>query len=165
MTPKLCSMVILLTALFTVGCRNSVNPRVATHPNTDARLTGALPSQPLQDRILTSWIDHAHGTMSTLFGNDVAVNYARNHADSHYPATARLSLITWKQQEDARWFGGKIPSTPQAVEYVTVGNSASARVSYERYEGSPLKLVERQENAPPAGRAEYLLSQRAAVMP
>ncbi len=99
--------------------------------------------------------------MSTLFGNDVAVQYARTNGAMKYPAGAVLSVVTWGQQEDPRWFGGNIPKAPRSVEFVTVGST----YSYQRYEGSPLKKVASEDGAAPNDRAAYLLAQRAAVMP
>jgi hypothetical protein len=74
-----------------------------------------------------------------------------------------LSVVTWAQQEDPRWFGGNIPKTTKAVEFVTVNGPGA--ISYSRYEGSPLKKVASVEGTDPNDRATYLLSQRAAVMP
>jgi hypothetical protein len=105
--------------------------------------------------------------MCTLFGNDLAVQYARSHSQRDYPAGSVLSLVTWKQQEDGRWFGGRIPAAPKSVEFVTVRAGAENRLSYsyQEFNGAPLKKVTDQEGPAPNERAEYLLSQRAAVMP
>jgi hypothetical protein len=146
-----------------VGCSDQVNPRVATRLNLDASLTGDLPSNPFQGKVITSWIDKQDSTMSTMFGNDVAVQYARTNAAMQYPAGAVLSVVTWGQQEDPRWFGGNIPERPKAVEFITVSSPGS--YSYQRYEGSPLKKVASVEGNDPKDRAAYLTAQRAAVMP
>jgi hypothetical protein len=146
-----------------VGCSEPTNPRVATKLNTDAMLVGELPSNPLRERVITSWVDQRDATMSTLYGNDVAVQYARTSAEGKYPVGAVLSVVTWGQQEDSRWFGGRIPQKTKAVEFVTV--TSPGAYSYQRYEGSPLKKVAGVDGADPAGRAAYLLAQRAAVMP
>jgi hypothetical protein len=130
-----------------IGCSDQVNPRVATRLNLDASLTGDLPSNPFQGRVITSWIDKQDSTTSTMFGNDVAVQYARTSSAMQYPAGAVLSVVTWGQQEDPRWFGGKIPEKPKVVEFVTVSSPGS--YSYERYEGSPLKKVASVEGSDP----------------
>jgi hypothetical protein len=153
----------VVSMLGLVGCSDQVNPRVATRLNLDASLTGDLPSNPFQGKVITSWIDKQDSTMSTMFGNDVAVQYARTNAAMQYPAGAVLSVVTWGQQEDPRWFGGKIPERPKAVEFITVSSPGS--YSYQRYEGSPLKKVASVEGNDPKDRAAYLTAQRAAVMP
>ena len=158
---KICLFGVMAMGL--AGCSDQVNPRVATRLNEDAALVGDLPSNPVQGRVITSWINKQDSTMSTLFGNDIAVQYARAHSDMKYPVGAVLSVVTWNQQEDARWFGGKIPQKPKAVEFVTV--TGLGATSYQRYEGSPLKKVASVEGADPTDRAAYLLTQRAAVMP
>jgi hypothetical protein len=142
------------------GCSDQVNPRVATRLNLDASLTGDLPSNPFQGRVITSWIDKRDSTMSTMFGNDVAVQYARTSAGPTYPTGAVLSVVTWTQQEDPRWFGGKIPEKVRLVELVTVTEQG---LQFDRYEGSPLKKMAATDTD--KDRANYLLAQRAAVMP
>jgi hypothetical protein len=152
------------------GCSDETNARVVTKINQDAGLTGNLPYNPLAWRVITSWIDKNNSTMSTLFGNDLAVQYARTHAGQDFPAGAVVSLVTWKEQEDPRWFGGKIPAAPQSVEFVIVAAGADRQPSFtwQKYEGAPLKKIspaEEQKGPAPVMRAAFLLSQRAAVMP
>jgi hypothetical protein len=78
-----------------------------------------------------------------------------------------LSLVTWTQRDDDRWFGAKIPDQVKSVEFVFVGVAADGRplYSYQEYEGKPLKRVTAQEGRTLNDRGAYLLSQRAAVMP
>jgi hypothetical protein len=156
--------IYLLSAVLAAGlvaCSDKTNPRVVTRLNDEAALVGELPSNPLKGKVITSWVNKHDATMSTMFGNDVAVQYARTNAEKQYPAGAVLSVVTWSQQEDPRWFGGSIPQKTTAVEFVTV--TGPEAYSYQRYEGSPLKKVE--DGAAPNDRAAYVLSQRAAVMP
>jgi hypothetical protein len=158
----ICLLGVVL-AVSLAGCSDQVNPRVTTRLNQDAALVGDLPSNPLQGKVITSWVSKQDATMSTMFGNDVAWQYARTNAEMMYPAGSVLSVVTWSQQEDARWFGGNIPKNAKAVEFVTV--TAPGTYSYQRYEGSPLKKVASVEGVDPKDRAAYLVSQRAAVMP
>jgi hypothetical protein len=154
------NVISVLLPLVLTGCSQQVNQRVATRLNDDAAIVG-LAANPMQGKVITSWIDKQSGTMSTLFGNDVAAGYARTSAEFRYPTGSVLSAVTWSQAEDPRWFGGSIPAKPQSVEIVTVGGT----YSYRRFEGSPLKQVAQEDGAAPGERAAYLLSQRAAVMP
>ena len=158
--------VFSLSVLSILGCSNPYPPVVATL-NKSAALHGNLPSNPLQERVITSWIDQQNRTMSTLFGNDIAVQYARTSHQQDYPSGSTLSLVTWTQQEDPRWFGARIPAKVKSVEYVMVKTGPNHRASYtyESYEGSPLKKTLAQQGSTPTPQAAYLLSQRAAVMP
>jgi hypothetical protein len=155
-----------LGILSVIGCSNPYPPVTATL-NQGAVLPNNLPSNPMQDRVITSWIDRQDSTMSTLYGNDIAVQYSRTSQQQDYPSGSTLSLVTWTQQEDPRWFGARIPAKVKSVEYVMVKTGADQRTAYtyESYAGTPLKKTSDQQGPTPTQRAAYLLSQRAAVMP
>ena len=132
--------------------------------NRTATLSPDLPYQPLAWWVIASSVDKAAATMSTLYGNDIAVEHARMSPQGAYPAGAILSLVTWRQQDDAHWFGARIPGPAQSVEYVTALTPAGGQPSYayDRYEGMPLKKVAAQEMQT---RVQAIVSQRASVMP
>ncbi len=140
---------------------------VTSSINERAALAGSLPWNPLHWSVITSSIDKPASTMSTLYGNDVAVRYARSSSQEEYPPGAMLSLVTWAQQEDGHWFGAKIPGQARSVEFlsVTAGPGNQAAYSYEDYEGSPLRKASSSSGRSPGSRAAYMLSPRAAVMP
>jgi hypothetical protein len=145
-----------------VGCSEKANPRVEAL-NQDAALVGDLPLNPLKDKVITSWIDKKTATMSTLFGNDIAVKSARTSPETRYPTGAVLSVVTSAQQEGLR---GNNPKPTKAVEFVTV--TGPDAFTYSRYEGSPLKKVEFtnfDSLDASVQRGAYLLRQRAAGMP
>jgi len=144
------------------GCSDRTNPRVVTRVNTDAEPGGEMHFSPLAGKVITSWVNKQDSTMSTMFGNEVAWQYARTNSDMQYPARAVLSVVTWSQQEDPRWFGGNIPQKVKSVEVISVV-TRPGRYLYQRYEGFPLKRV--AQFADPNERADYLLRQRVAVMP
>jgi hypothetical protein len=155
-----------------VGCHRPVRAddfvyTLPIGPNAVAALTGDLPANPLLWKVITSAVNKQDSSMSTLFGNDIAVEYARNNGQQNYPAGSVLSLVTWAQREDPHWFGASIPAAPKSVEFVTVSVGANHRpsFSYQNFEGTPLKKVSAQEGPMPSQRAAYLLAQRAAVMP
>jgi hypothetical protein len=155
----------LLLALSVSGCVSD-RPKTIAIVNESASLTGEIPSNPLRWKVITSEMSAADLTQATLFGNDVAVRYARTSTQHDYPNGAILALVTWMQQEDPRWFGAKIPSQARSVEFVYVGEPKDGKptYSYEKYEGTPLK----KRGVPETilnDRAQYLMQQRAAVMP
>jgi hypothetical protein len=154
--------VVVLTAL--TGCNSSPSAAPASI-NEQAALTGSLPYNPLAWRAVTAWTNPRNGTTSTLYGNDLAVDYARTHTGRAYPAGAVLALVTWKEREDPHWFGARIPSAPQSVEFVTVPSGAGKEPVYRRFEGSPMAEVRSADTDTVAQRVDYLLGQRAAVMP
>ena len=165
------ALVIVISAAATPlavlwGCGGAPSNVKATI-NQSASLQGDLPENPLAWRVISSSADTKNATMSTLFGNDVAVQYARSNAQHNYPSGAAVSLVTWTQREDDRWFGAKIPQQVKSVEFVFVrtGGDGKSLYSYQTYAGAPLKKVSEQEASTPAGRTADLLAQRAAVMP
>lgn len=156
---------VTATVLALASC-SAPNSRVVTTLNTKAALTGSIPRDPLQWRVITSGVDPRNSTMFTLFGNDAAVQYSRTGTARHYPDGSVLALVTWQQQEDSRWFGGKIPAQVKSVEFVDVRASEDGHLFsvYRAYEGSPLK-ESTSLKSPADGRAAYLFSLRVAVMP
>jgi hypothetical protein len=101
-----------------VGCHEPVrkNDYVFTRPATPVP----------EGRVITSWIDPKSSTMSTLYGNDQAVDYARTNADQKYPDGALLTLVTWKQMADDHWFGARIATLPGVVQTLTNGGQRAA---------------------------------------
>jgi hypothetical protein len=156
----------IVVLLSLAGCSGD-EPRITASLNQGASLVGDLPANPLQWDVITSAINKADSTMSTLYGNDVAVRYARTNSQHAYPSGSTLALVTWSERDDSRWFGGRIPDQVRSVEFVFVGTAAAGQqqYSYLQYEGTPLQKVSIQEGATRNDRAAYLLSQRAAVMP
>ena len=134
--------------------------------NAAAALTGSLPADPLSWRVITSSSDPAAHTMSTLFGNDAAISYARSNSSHDYPAGAQIALVTWTQREDPRWYGANIPSTVQSVEFVTVSGATNGTPSYayEKYQGQPLQKVA-ADSPSDLQRIAFLIAQRSSVFP
>jgi len=108
-----------LAMLAAIACCGCGHPRPATSINERAALTGSLPWNPLQWMVITSLMDNGAATMSTLYGNEIAVQAARSGSRA-YPAGAVLALVTWTKQNDEHWFGAKIPASAKSVEFVSV---------------------------------------------
>lgn len=109
-----------------------------------------------QEQMITSLIDKNKHQHSVLYGNEIAVQHARSGAAGPYPAGAVLTLATWSQQDDARWFGALVPGKLQSVEVVKAGPATS----YESYQGADWKKV---STAAP-DRVSYITQLRAAVI-
>ena len=141
--------------------------------NAAAALPADLPYDPTQWRVITSSVDHAHGTMSTLYGNDAAVTVARSGNPPDQPTGMLIALVTWDQQEDKHWFGGRIPAQVHSIEFVSLGvtvdlaahASSLSGQSYELWQGSPLQKVAVPDPATVTARLDAITKMRAAVMP
>jgi Haem-binding domain/Cytochrome P460 len=135
--------------------------------NNEAVLPKDLPYQPLQESVITSFVDKPKASMSTLYGNDVAVSHARTSPQGPYPRGAVLSLVTWHQQEDMHWFGARIPAKVESIEFVTVGDATGSgpAYSYQAYGGTPLTKQAAGDAAVTQPRIDLIVGLRASVMP
>jgi hypothetical protein len=153
--------------LLLAGCATG-GPKIEATFNEGAALTKGLPENPLQWKVITSVVDAKTSTMGTLYGNETAVQYARTNAQQKgYPDGSTISLVTWAQAADGRWFGANIPGQVKSVEFVSVKLDVDGRplYSYQKYGGSPLAMENVDQGLSPNERAAFLLGQRAAVMP
>ncbi|WP_415326193.1 hypothetical protein [Chryseobacterium sp. MMS23-Vi53] len=120
-----------------------------------------LSENPLLMKPITSSIQPEDSTMSTLYGNEIAFNYAKQNSDSQYPKDAVLYEVTWKQKPDELWFGGNIPKEIYSVEKITFNNDDSV---YEKFQGKPLKQIKINETDKNL-RKGFIISQKMAVSP
>ncbi|MEX6690675.1 hypothetical protein QTN47_24425 [Danxiaibacter flavus] len=110
--------------------------------------------------VITSSINKRQQTMSTLYGNRIAVDRARS--GKILAAGEQLVLVVWKQKPDENWFGANIPDKIESIEQVSTGNDPSA-IGYKRYEGNPLALV--SDTTGNKQRIVAIIAQQASVMP
>lgn len=124
-----------------------------------------LKDNPLVGNVITSFINVSENSMATLYGNDIAYNYAGTHTDINYPEGAVLYLVTWKQEDDPNWFGAKIPGKLLRIEKVAFQlYSGNTQVSYNMYAGDsllPVKYIKEKEEE----NIYRILSKRMAVTP
>ena len=160
-------------ASFVTECMNCHRPVAATDhtftfPLIDSTqlhdLADGIPdntsSWPLRSRFITTLVNPQTHTMSTLYGNEVAVNCARSGLP--YKPGSTLTLVNWAQREDAHWFGGRIPKSVASAEVVIF--SSGGELGYRYYEGPGLV-----RKNPPAGaypdRVDYITALKASVVP
>lgn len=149
------------TLTFSQECVNCHRPMkdkdlVFTEPMADADRPDKVLNMPLQ-QLISSVIDKKKQTHSVLYGNDVAVQYARSGGAGPYPAGAVLRLATWSQQEDAHWFGAKVPEHLQTVEVVKVGTTTA----YESYQAPGWKQMPAADHS---DRIDYITHLKASVI-
>jgi hypothetical protein len=124
-----------------------------------AFLPDSLDKHPLMGKVITTMVNPREGTMSTLYGNDLAVKAARSGKD-HYPG-AFYALVTWSQREDPHWFGGRIPNAFVKVDWVEY--TSGGELHRGSYQGMPLKPV--PVTSEDADRVQYIAAQKASVLP
>ena len=162
---KAIHLLALPIVLTLTGC-SQPNARVITRFNREAEVSGELPYNPLEWEVIASTVNHKDHTLATVLGNNPAIAHARKNDTHAYPAGSVLSVITWSQEEDPRWFGGNIPGDVRSIEFVEVQSAQGyATYLYSLYSGSPLKKAVSRDEKSPTGRAAFILGQRAAVVP
>jgi hypothetical protein len=147
-------------ASFTMECINCHKPmqpndQTFTIPLADTLAVNSLGSsdtlRPMTGKVITTVVHQRDGSMSTLYGNDVAVKDAR--AGKPYSAGAVVTLVTWEQRDDPHWFGGRIPAAVRSVEVLRYDGGEP---SYQSYRGSGLAKE---------ARISYIAGLKAAVLP
>lgn len=139
------------------SCMNCHRPLASTDHTFTFPLSDTVR---LHSRFITSFVDTSTHTMSTLYGNEMAVNCARSGIA--YKPGSTLTLVTWTQREDPHWFGGRIPQRIASEE--TVVYTTGGEVNYRYYAGPGMtrKVV-------PAGsstdRVQYITAKKASVVP
>ncbi|WP_158797535.1 cytochrome P460 family protein [Pedobacter sp. L105] len=158
------SSYLLLPALllFLVSCSEK-HPDGASLINKEASLPAAFNFSKMGLKVITSSINKKQGTMSTLYGNDLALNTAKAGRPAQ-PGEV-LALITWKQKDDDRWFGAKIPGKLQSMEMIntTAAPGAAATVTYKHYDGDQMAL--NPDTLVNQERIKYIFDQKPSVMP
>jgi hypothetical protein len=149
-----------LALVLVAGCGHRA-PTEEDVLNGQARLPAGLPVGPLEWRAIASGADRAHGTMTLLTANDVAVKYS---GIGSYPEGSQLALVTWLQRDDPHWFGARIPGSFVSLEVVTVERGVDGKLvaGYKRFAGEPAREV---SDASAEQRKERILGLRAAEMP
>ncbi|MDN5289501.1 MAG: hypothetical protein JWR38_5775 [Mucilaginibacter sp.] len=117
-------------------------------------------------KVITSSINKKNRTMSTLYGNDLALKTAVSGSED-YPAGENLTLVTWKQQDDDSWFGARIPGDLESVEVIKTTNSTEGMgitvINYQKFEGH--ELVINPDTLHQQERIKHIFAQKPSVMP
>lgn len=150
---------VLSLAIFLSAC-NGHTKTSRLNEKASIMETNLLPQNPLLEHPLTSSINVIDSTMSTLYGNKIAWDYANLKNDGNYPSGAILYEVTWKQQPDSVWFGANIPKVVKSVECISY--PASGETQYKLYEGQPLKESTSEKDT---ARLAIIAGQRIAVSP
>lgn len=148
---------VVSVSLLMLACskkQENINSLAAIQKNDE------LAENPLLMIPLASSIRPMDHTMSTLYGNEMAAEYAKTHSEGNYPQGSKLYEVTWKQKPDDVWFGGNVPEEILSVEKIVVDNTYHA--TYSLYKGRPLKRVGSKDGEI---RLKYIMSQKMAVSP
>jgi len=154
---------ILLPLLVLTAAACKEHPDGTQLINKEASLPEAFNFSKLGLKVISSSINKKLKTMSTIYGNDLALNAAK--AGTPVQAGEVLAMLTWKQKEDEHWFGANIPGDLQTLEMIRTSPDAqkSVKVNYQRYEGKKLTL--KQDTTGNDKNIKYIFEQHPSVMP
>jgi hypothetical protein len=151
--------VAALGVFLLTSCGHSRNPAATINQAASLPASASLEKQGL--KVLATYVNRQQATTSTLYGNDLA-RQATLAATHPLPAGAKLTLLTWQQQEDPNWLGARIPGALLSMEQLRM-EPAGAAVSYQRFDGP--QLVRRSDTLHQQARIAYLLAQKPSVLP
>jgi hypothetical protein len=151
--------ILILAICFLYSCNNTSKQSNLNDKGSISEL-GDLKENPLLLGVITTQINSKDKTMSTLYGNKIAVDYAAKHIETNYPSGAVLYEVTWQQEPDAVWFGANIPANLISVEKVMFFNEN--KPSYTLYKS---KYLKKSKNNNSYDRLNQITSQRFAATP
>jgi hypothetical protein len=146
-------------ALALGACTNTVSNTALI--NNEATIPASFNFGKMGFKVITSSINKKKGTMSTLYGNELALK-AATAGTGTIAAGEVFALVTWRQQADDHWFGANIPGNLQSVEYVKTSDAGN-NVSYQRFEGTSLVLS--ADTLHNRERIKYIFEQKPSIMP
>ncbi|MCQ6958591.1 hypothetical protein [Mucilaginibacter aquariorum] len=131
--------------------------------NQKASLPESFRLSELHQKVITSFINNRKHTTSILYGNKV-VHSILGADRANGNSGESFTLVTWQQQDDAHWFGARIPGDLISAETLTVADSNSQTIyHYQKFKGKELtKLADTTGNA---DRVRFILSKKASIMP
>lgn len=158
---KITDYVWVSLCLLICSCSNNTN--LPDNINVKASFPDSASFSPAGLKVITTFVNRKLGTMSTLYGNTLALQKAVN-LNKELAGGEIFTLVTWKQQPDEHWFGANIPGDLQTVEVLkTDSKGADVITDYQRYEGK--KLVQNTDTLYKSSRIKFILNVRPSVMP
>lgn len=152
------SIFAVISFFINYGCHSKSG--LGLNENASVKNLGNLPENPLLLNAITSSIYPANATMTVLYGNDLAYDYAALYTDGNYPVGAVLYEVTWLSQPDEQWFGANIPETIKTIERIEFKQNQPPQ--YTIFEKGVLK---KSQPDIIKKRTKVILSQKMAVSP
>lgn len=111
-------------------------------------------------KVITTSVNEKAGTMSTLYGNESALNYSIR-GTGNYAAGELFKLVTFEQQAHGFWYGSKINGALKQVETVKIMEEGIPVYHIEYYGSDEATQVRPDQNA----RIKFILNHKASVFP
>ena len=151
---------LALVVLMASACKVHKATPGAGQINADASLPAGFEFSKMGLKVVASTVNKQLGTMSTLYGNDSAKATAQAGNGVCRPGTL-FALVTWKQQDDKRWIGGRIPGNLVSVELLKADKDKQTGV-YSRFLGT--NLAADPDTTGQRARIGFILSLKPSIM-
>lgn len=149
----------ILLLLFTVSACMPAPENI----NVPASLPEDFQFEKMGLKTIGATINPEAGTNGILYGNNNALTSLKNPALS-IKGEKILTLVTWKQRDDPRWFGAKSPYDFLMIEVLKTNNSfnENQKITYELIKG---KTFTTHHETDTGKRIQLITAIRPAVMP
>jgi len=112
-------------------------------------------------KVICLLIDNKTGTMSTLYGNDAAIQTIKT-ANPRQTTGWEMALVKWQQQPNPYWYGNNIPGALLSVEMLTAGRKIND-LKYSFFEGD--KMIYKANTSQASERINFILAQKPSILP
>lgn len=150
---------LVYISIVCLGCKSNTEKSEWINQKASPKLDFSNKENPFQWQIITTRIDRKAKTMSILYGNDIAINYANDHSDSLYPQGSKLAFVTWAQKEDAQWFGANSPNSFKSIEWIIFDQNKNPNYSVQYGKNTTSQISNN------AYQIAKILSYKTAVLP
>jgi len=165
MLPKINIIAIMAgIAIAMTACTNAPDNH-AGEINTKASLPDNFNFKNKGLHVITSSVNKRKNTTAVLYGNAAAQKFARTAVPADSVGVV-MTLVTWNQEDDGRWFGAHIPGDLLCAETVTItGTPAAPQIKFELFNGALLTRETNTDSVNTAQRIKYILGQKASIVP
>ncbi|QNK61565.1 hypothetical protein H7F33_13480 [Pedobacter sp. PAMC26386] len=152
---------ICITLLF-VSCQE----KLKENRNDKASIPESFGFEAMKLKTITTFIDSKAQTTSTLFGNQEAYETMKN-TSAQVDGVKKLILVSWKLEEDPKWFGAMVPGGLLSIEELASSNffNTDLPIQYDKLEGRSLKKNGTISAWEKQNRINLILSLKPAVAP
>ena len=165
MIPKINYLAIMTCFALTLTACTTTPDNHAGELNTRASLPDSFNFKSKGLHVITSSINKRENTTAVLYGNAAAQKFARAAVPADSVGVV-MTLVTWNQEDDGRWFGARIPGDLLCAETVTItGKPAAPQIKFELFNGALLKRETDTDGIDTAQRIKYILGQKASILP
>lgn len=127
-----------ITMCLVASC-NSKN-KLGLNENASVNTLGDLPENPLLLNAITVFMHPRDSTITVLYGNDSAYNYAKVNSNGNYPESAVLYRVNWQMHADEQWFGANVPERIKTIDRLEfLGNN---KTEYSCFDSKGQRSIE-----------------------